>query len=377
MSPNFLAKSSATASAFQPAMDQTIPSDPESMNEHVAGPSTDPDSYDPEILWDKAYARLREENMELVEAYESLLTNTASIQEGLPVRKTMKALVDNRVEVMTKREWKIRIPWRQEPMVIRDLVDKIVNVVLKFKDFANVATSIDPIHVGIPVAGICVLLPVSNPLLLCFSQELMKLLQFITGDSQERASALEGLAWVTELVDLYSEVEKIYPRARESRLTKQFSEKLENLYFQILDFLARAACSFDRKTIKRVAVNILKIEDWSGKLDVIKASNEKCREFADEYHWLEQRTGMEVINDLMQRQTQAIEELLIESKLRSNESKKIISWVSRINFESVHSGHREKLGLHYQHSGQWLRPRYNAWLASADQPTLWLCGSGL
>jgi N-terminal domain of NWD NACHT-NTPase len=168
MSQNFSAKSTAPAGAFQPAMDQTIPSDPESVHEHVADPApADPDPDDPETLWDKAYARLRKENVELVEAYESLLASTASIQEGLPVRETMRAVVDNRVEVMTKHEWKIRIPWRREPMSIRDLVDKIINVVLKFKDVANVAASIDPIHVGIPVAGICVLLPVGDILLLC------------------------------------------------------------------------------------------------------------------------------------------------------------------------------------------------------------------
>jgi hypothetical protein len=216
-------------------------------------------------------------------------------------------------------------------------------------------------------------------ILYCFavSQGADELLQFITGDSQERASALEGLALITDLVDLYSEVEKIYPRARESRLTKQFSEKLENLYFQILDFLARAACSFDQKTIKRVTVNILKIEDWGGKLDAIKASNKKCREFANEYHWLEQRTGMEVINNLMQQQTRAMQKLLMESKRERDENEKIILWMSDIDFEAAHGLRRDKLGERYQNSGQWLRPRYSAWLASTDKPTLWLCGSGV
>jgi hypothetical protein len=159
-----LPKQAATGPVDTPPTQAATTEQPKStMNTAAEDPALNDQAVeDPKTLWDKAYARLRREKSELADAYEALLAKTASISEGLPVRETIKAVVDNRVEVMTKREWKVRIPWVQEPMAIRSLVDRIVNVVLKFQDVANVAASVDPIHVGIPVAGISILLTVSD-----------------------------------------------------------------------------------------------------------------------------------------------------------------------------------------------------------------------
>jgi hypothetical protein len=118
-------------------------------------------------LWDKAYFRLRDEQKELVETYESILAKNAAISESLPLKEKMVAVVDNGVCVMTNRQWKIRILWQQEPVAVRDVVDKIVKVALKFTDMGSTAASIDPIHAGLPFAGICTLLQVCDLLLYC------------------------------------------------------------------------------------------------------------------------------------------------------------------------------------------------------------------
>ena len=46
-------------------------------------------------------------------------------------------------------------------MEVREQVDRIVKLVLVAKDFASAAASLDPIHAGLPWAGVCMLLPVS------------------------------------------------------------------------------------------------------------------------------------------------------------------------------------------------------------------------
>ncbi|KAL9109989.1 MAG: hypothetical protein Q9187_008105 [Circinaria calcarea] len=154
--------------------------------------SEGPDTKDQQPLWDRAYEKLRKEKPEVVEEYERILAKTADIQRNLPLNETMKAVVDNRVGLMTNRQWKIRIPWRKGQMLVTELVDKIVNVVLKFKTVGSTVASIDPIHAGIPFAAICFLLPI------------------VTNASEERVSSLKGLGLVADLVDLYSEAECIY-----------------------------------------------------------------------------------------------------------------------------------------------------------------------
>ncbi|PQE06277.1 ankyrin repeat protein [Rutstroemia sp. NJR-2017a BBW] len=324
-----------------------------------APPSEEPETKDDRTLWERAYARFRELKPTVVEEYESILAETADIQKYLPLNEKMRAVVDNRVRVVTSRQWKIRIPFRKDSKIlVTELVEKIVSVVLKFKEFGTTIAQLDPVHAGIPFAAICLLLPL------------------LTNAPGERASSLEGIALVADLVDLYSEVENIYLQQNESNLAKKFSEKLEHLYFEILDFLARAACSFNLSTTKRFANEVLKKEEWGEKLKSIKKADEDCREFANQYYQQEQRTGVLTITDLLRRQQDSIQELLRKINRQFGENEKIISWVSKIDVESAHGQVREKLGSQYQNTGQWLRPRYQAWLESSKKPTFWICGSG-
>jgi len=175
---------------------------------------------------------------------------------------------------------------------------------------------------------------------------------------------------------LYSGVENIYLRQDENPLTRKFSKKLEDLYFEILDFLARAACSFDESTAKRLAKEIIKREDWAEKLDIIKAADEDCQKFSTAFHQQDQGAGIRTLTELMRKHQDAAQELLDKFNLQFNENRQIISWVSSIDVDSAHSRVRAKLGSRYQNSGQWLRPRYSAWTESPDQPTFWICGSG-
>jgi hypothetical protein len=61
---------------------------------------------------------------------------------------------------MKTRQWKLRIPWRHDPVLVRDLVDKLVRVAHKLEVAGSVVANVDPIHVGLPFAGICVLVQV-------------------------------------------------------------------------------------------------------------------------------------------------------------------------------------------------------------------------
>ena len=175
---------------------------------------------------------------------------------------------------------------------------------------------------------------------------------------------------------MYSGVESIYLRQDESPLIKKFSKKLEDLYFEILDFLARAACSFDESTAKRLAKEIIKREDWAEKLDIIKAADEDCQKFSTAFHQQDQGAGIRTLTDLMHKQQESTQELLRKFNRQFNDNQQVVSWVSSIDVDSAHGRVRAKLGSQYKNSGQWLRPRYSAWKKSPDQPTFWMCGSG-
>jgi hypothetical protein len=187
---------------------------------------------------------------------------------------------------------------------------------------------------------------------------------------------LKGLEDITDFIDLYEGVEKEYLKRDESTLIIKFKQKLEDLYLEILDFLASAACHFDQNTVKRMLRNIPKIDDWEGRLRTLADLDTGCRKFAtkidSEYH----RSGMKTMKDLLDEQTNTTDELLRVFRLQFNENKNIILWVSEDDVDSDHGWVREKLGSQYQNSGQWLRSWYSRWTESADKPTFWLYGSG-
>ena len=72
----------------------------------------------------------------------------------------MSAIVNKKLEAMTEKQWRVKVCGRS--VEIRQKIDRILKVVLVAKDFISAAASIDPIHVGLPWAGVCTLLPVSD-----------------------------------------------------------------------------------------------------------------------------------------------------------------------------------------------------------------------
>jgi len=114
-----------------------------------------------------------------VEAYEQIL---ADVPEGSSLEQKMMVVIERELLIVTNKQWKIRIRGRQ--VVIRDLVDKAVGIFEKFKPIGSAATSIDPIHAGIPFAGVCTLL------------------ELIVNDGRQHDAALEGLDKIPDLIYL-------------------------------------------------------------------------------------------------------------------------------------------------------------------------------
>jgi hypothetical protein len=72
----------------------------------------------------------------------------------------MSALVDKKLAAMNKKQWRVKVCGRS--VEVREQVDRIIKVVLVAKDFVSPVASMDPVHAGLPWAGVCMLLPVSD-----------------------------------------------------------------------------------------------------------------------------------------------------------------------------------------------------------------------
>lgn len=102
-----------------------------------------------------------------MEGYEEILANETSVpnlsvleNESCQRQKQMASLVEKKLAAMRDKEWKITV--RGKSLEIRKQVDRVLKIVLAGKDLITSAASMDPVHAGLPWAGMCMFLPVSR-----------------------------------------------------------------------------------------------------------------------------------------------------------------------------------------------------------------------
>lgn len=122
-------------------------------------------------LWEEAYAQLRKEEQELIDAYEKDLLALGS---HMPVKAGVQALTDgvggeDRAERLQKlandkldgiQKARLKVTIGGQEIVVEDQVRKLVHTILTFRDFIGDAISAEP-HAALAWAGVIIILPVS------------------------------------------------------------------------------------------------------------------------------------------------------------------------------------------------------------------------
>lgn len=111
-------------------------------------------------LWQLAYKNFLLEEPKMVQKYERMLLKDPESPGNEDLHTKMSTILTRKLNEMTSRQWSIK--WKGKPRQVRDQVDRIIKVVQIGKDFGSAATGIDPIHVGLPWAGVCILLQVCS-----------------------------------------------------------------------------------------------------------------------------------------------------------------------------------------------------------------------
>ena len=111
-------------------------------------------------LWQLAYNKFSSEEPKLVHKYERMLLKDPVSPGNEDLQTKMSNILSRKLNEMASRQWAIK--WKGKPHQVRDQVNRIVKVVQIGKDFGSAAAGIDPIHAGLPWAGVCILLQVCS-----------------------------------------------------------------------------------------------------------------------------------------------------------------------------------------------------------------------
>ena len=136
------------------------------------------------------------------------------------------------------------------------------------------------------------------------------------GDNNQRAAAINGLEYISELVRRYAELERIYFESGELVLGKELEAAIRKLYRQILEFEARAVCQFNRNTAIQIVRNIVEADSWEDILGSIKGSAAACDGLARIIDAKDQRAGMTRLESALDEQNSKVDELLSDSRIQ-------------------------------------------------------------
>ena len=114
----------------------------------------------PPDLWQLAYIKFSEKNPDLVHKYERMLLKDPESPGNEDLQTKMSSILSRKLNEMASRQWSIK--WKGKPRQVRDQIDRIIKVVQIGKDFGSAAAGLDPIHAGLPWAGVCILLQVCS-----------------------------------------------------------------------------------------------------------------------------------------------------------------------------------------------------------------------
>jgi hypothetical protein len=138
---------------------------------------------------------------------------------GASIQKAIDA-AEEKKQLCVEKQWSLTIGAKK--IVLRDKVNTVVDLISKFKDVGTIAAGADPVHAGLPWAGICLIL------------------QVVVADKEQMDALVNGIIVALssqQTADLYLGCYNGQPAGPHA---ENLRENLLRLYSTILAFLAEA-----------------------------------------------------------------------------------------------------------------------------------------
>lgn len=149
-------------------------------------------------------------------------------------------------QLCLQKRWKFK-KTNGEEIILRDVVEKIIVWLDKFKAVGDAAIQYDPAHAALAWAGVRFLLQVSCMLVLLAAPAKTDHYQVAVGDKHVFGATIEGLETISHLITRYAIFEDLYMQ-RDSAARGELETMLTGLYAEALIFLAKARKYFQTST---------------------------------------------------------------------------------------------------------------------------------
>ncbi|KAF9871950.1 hypothetical protein CkaCkLH20_10582 [Colletotrichum karsti] len=175
-------------------------------------------------IWDRALQSLSPDVQKIINS-----TRTKK-------RDVLQAVLD---EAEAKRALSLRKRWKftrsnGEVVIVRDLLEKIVSWIQRFKETGDTMVQYDPTHAALPWAAV------------------RFLLQMAVSEVQVFAAMADDLENISRMLVRYRVFEGLYLRGSQSEAELKLEDALTRLYAEILSHLAAAVQFYDERSVTRI-----------------------------------------------------------------------------------------------------------------------------
>lgn len=213
-------------------------------------------------LWQSAAGKLTQDETSLL-TYEQSNIQASNYQSPLDLIESYMKTTHEAYETCVRKRWQIKVPGKQDKIVVRDLLGKITHWTEVFQNVGDQAISFDPGHAALPWAGA------------------RFLLQIATNDFKQFDFVVEGAAKITKITARYRLIECIYlhhPRPA----TELLEQAIIRLYTVILRYIVQAKRYFQQRTgIRILKSGILAQDDFQDLLQTMDTEEKEADRCAD------------------------------------------------------------------------------------------------
>ena len=318
-------------------------------------------------LWASALQTLAHSDRQQLTVYDG--------QDRLAILSDLQVLTESAKEQCIKKRWRFKRPGRNgETIVLRDIFQKMVVWIDKFKQIGDTVVQYDPGHAALPWAG------------------LRFILQVAIGDIVRFDFVVKGTESIARMLGRYAIFEDVYLR-RTSKATTELENALIRLYSTILLYQSKAKVFFDQSSPKRILGTVFfsenELESLARRMDLEQSNVDRCAAILDAENrndisdslealsisqYEKHRGLMDILHAIdgpilrMSSQLNGIEDCLDRSKLFE-----ILRWVSA----QPYLEHHEQISKNaLAGTGKWLLEDqlYAKWHKGSASSLLWLHG---
>lgn len=329
-------------------------------------------------LWSLALEKLSSEDKETMLCI--------GLNSKLDILQHLKTTARKKQIECEDQRWKFELNGRS--IIIRDVLEKIIVWIDKFKQIGDIAVNFDPVHASLPWAGVRFLLEVGSITTLNEHESRLIVKQIAVAETQQMGALLIGVEKISLLICRCRIYESLYLKTEESdqedwkSAVTSLTSALMTLYAAMLSFLANAIRAYNQSTLGRTLSAILSPDGFLDKCQTLE--NTLVTEVGNCEHIHTRK-----IQASSEKQIQKLKTLLEDShtpilridsrvaglceELDSSEREKILTWISGIPYEGHHIFVREEWT---SGTGKWLlqHGKYHEWRASSASMILWLHG---